>query len=159
MRASPVAQALVLGGASSPAGLDERLVFASEKLAEDALFIGNPWIELNVSVDQPRGSIEAKLYEVDAKNGSRLVSVGWQNLATRTSRDEGEDVPTGETMPVRILMTGLAQVVEKGSILELVLSPQSTETLTPHAQATTFTFTLGGEDARLWLPAVTPANP
>lgn len=153
LAASPVAQVAVAGAAPAIGPLaSQELAFETAAFPEDALFLGNPWIDLNVSVDQARGSLEARLYEVDAEGERELVSLGWQNLATRTSRDESEPVPTGETMPIRILMEGIAQRVEKGNMLVLVLSGESTSTLTPHVQATTFTFTLGGEDARLWLP-------
>ena len=157
-RGSPLVQALhragtydsLVDGAFGP----QSLAFETAALAEDARFFGNPWIDLNVSVDRPFGMIEARLYETGGKDGDELISLGWQNLATRTSRDQAEDVPTGELMQVRILMEAIAQVVEKGHGLKLVLSAENTETLTPQPEATTYTVILGGDaGAMLWMPA------
>lgn len=159
-RGSPVVQALHLAGFYGTP-VDDALgpltvAFETSGLAEDALFFGNPWIDLNVSVDKPFGSLEARLYETGGEDGDELISLGWQNLATRTSRDQSDDVPTGEPMQVRILLEAIAQVVEKGHGLKLVLSAENTGTLTPQPEATTYTVTLGGESgAALWLPVFT----
>ena len=135
------------------------VAFETGPVDADARYFGNPWIDLNVTVDRPFGMIEARLYETGGDDGDELISLGWQNLATRTSRDATEDVPTGEPMHVRILMEAIAQVVEKGHGLKLVLSAENTETLTPQPEATTYTVALGGETgAMLWLPSFASAS-
>jgi predicted acyl esterase len=154
MRASPVAQAgafLPFVGSVAPTDWVE---FSTEAFAEDALFIGNPWLELNVTVDRPEGHLSAYLFEVHADGKVEQVSAGWQDLALRTSRDQSEPVPVGQPMPVRVQLLGIAQVVERGHKLVLALAPDNVESLTPRPQVTTFTVQLGGEGgARLVLPA------
>lgn len=135
----------------------DRIAFETEPFAQDALFMGNPRLELNVTVDRAEGQLSAALYEVDESGKWELVSEGWQDLALRTSRDKAEPVPVGEPMQVRILLLGLAQKVEKGHTLVLELSAENDESLTPRPQVTTFSIALGGEDgARLVLPAFGP---
>lgn len=135
----------------------QSVAFETEAFDADTRIFGNPWIDLNVTVDQPFGMLEARLYETGGEDGDELISLGWQNLATRTSRDQAENVPTGEPMHVRILMEAIAQVIEKGHGLKLVLSAENTETLTPQPEATAYTIAFGGEEgAALWLPLFAP---
>lgn len=157
--ASPAEQLFPRAGRSGVGPLRlQALDFETAPMDADAHFFGNPYITVQVQVDQPRGSLEARLYEVTASDEWILVSEGWQNLATRTSRDQAESVPTGTPMDVRILMQGMAQVVEKGNRLVLTFSADNSATLTPHVQVTTFTFTLGGpKGAALWLPVFSAA--
>lgn len=154
LRASPAAQAagfLPLAGGVLPG---ESLAFETDAFAEDALFIGNPWVELNVTVDRPKGQLSVALYEVDDKGDHEPVSLGWLDLRLRNGRDKAEPVPVGEPVPLRIPLLGIAQHVEKGHKLVLYVAPENTETLTPRPQVTTFTVQLGGEGGlRVLLPA------
>lgn len=133
---------------------DGSVTWISEAFSAPTLFAGNPWIALNVSVDQPRGSLEARLYDVHDDGERELISMGWQNLAVRESRDKSSDVPTGQPMQVRILMEAIAQEIPQGHRLALALSSAQSDTTTPQMQATTFAIPLGGpEGAALMMPA------
>lgn len=153
IRTNPASQALSLAGAP-PDPLSDAAVFKTPAFETARLFAGNPHVDLNVSVDQPRGMLSVDLYVVkDTKR--ELISEGWQNLATRESREKASSVPTGTMMQVRILMEALAQDIPAGAILELHVSGLNADTLTPQAHMTTFTIKLGGpEGAALVLPEV-----
>ncbi|HUR68320.1 MAG TPA: CocE/NonD family hydrolase [Candidatus Thermoplasmatota archaeon] len=159
LSATPASQAQAMSGQRLPVLSAEEIAFETAAFAAPTLFIGNPYVDLHVSVDRPEGILEVRLYEVSPSGEREQVSVGWQNLATRESRDHASDVPTGEPMSVRVFLEGIAQQVKAGDTLQLVIRPDNTDSAMPQVTTTTYTIPLGGDEgARLWLPAFAPGE-
>lgn len=154
-RGSPVAQN-VGRVPRAPELLPDAARFESGAFAADTLVAGNPVVTLNVTVDRAEGQVEATLWRVKGEERT-LLSMGWQDLSLRTSRDTAEAVPVGEPVPLRILMEAVAEVVPAGEtlVLELSASNSNASAAAARPQVTAFTVALGGEDgAKVFLPIV-----
>ncbi|MGQ0536292.1 MAG: CocE/NonD family hydrolase [Methanobacteriota archaeon] len=104
------------------ATLDLEAAFVSETLTEPLLLMGNPTLSATVSVDRAGGYLAAVLYDVDPFGNEHRVSPGFVNLATRTTRDEAEDVPVGEPFAVTVKFYAIAHAFPPGHRLKVTLA-------------------------------------
>lgn len=123
------------------------VVFRSEPATNATRLFGNPWANLTVSADQPRGMVALALYDEGPDGSLFFLSEGFQNLATRTDRHHAEDVPTGVQLTLHVKMYAMAQVLDTGHRLRLVVSAAHQDATLPSAQAGSLTLLLGGEKA------------
>lgn len=145
---------------ASDAILATKAAFTSGTPDEALVLAGNPELRLWVSVDQPGGYLGAGLYDLDSKGGKTPVTRGHVNLATRTTRDQAESVPTDTPFPVTMKMYALAHVLQPGHRLVLELEGNGPDTHPHPTYAPRYTVHLGPDPpAALLAPVFRGAPP
>ncbi|HUR25407.1 MAG TPA: CocE/NonD family hydrolase [Candidatus Thermoplasmatota archaeon] len=111
-----------------------RLVYTLEPASDPWLIAGIPYLDLNVSSDQPGGIVNAFLLDSpsdgctpplgDAGTGNdaaALISFGAADLLHVTDLHGSHPFPTGTPTHIRLELTDIAQVVQPGHRLVLVI--------------------------------------
>jgi predicted acyl esterase len=123
----------------------EGLVYATAPLDAPAVIAGDPVVHLQVSSDQPGGHVTANLVVLESDfacdqfgqpSGLRMVSRGAADLRFHTGGFEAVPFPTNTVTPVRIDLYHLAERVEAGERLALVLSTARPTTTTSTSRST-----------------------
>jgi X-Pro dipeptidyl-peptidase len=100
------------------------LAHLSPVLHEPVLIAGNPFAYLRLSADQPGGIVSVGLYDLapEGCGGAKLLAEGAADLRFHDGRFRGRDFPTDGPQRVRVDLTNLADVVEAGHRIAVVVS-------------------------------------
>lgn len=139
-------------GATAPLRPPSTVLFASPTLDAPVHLMGNAYFHATVSVDKPGGALTATLYDEGPLHTRTKVVPGHLNLAQRESRDEAQDVPTGQPLDITVRMYALNHVFEAGHRLILELDGEGTEWPSPNHPDTTWTVHVAPETPA-WLEA------
>lgn len=123
----------------TPIPLPDGVTFRGKSLDKPLLLMGNPTLNITLSVDRPHGYIGAAIYDVDSSGAAVRVQPGYLNLAEREGRDSAKDVPAGQLLHVTVKFYALSHVFEAGHHLELRVSgaTEGTPSGPPDAPETT----------------------
>jgi putative CocE/NonD family hydrolase len=144
-----------------------RLVYSTAPAAEPWLLAGIPRLDLNITSDQPGGIVNAFLLDqqtdgclppTEGGSGNQraaLVSFGAADLLHVTDRFGMQPFPTGQPTHIQLELTDIAQVIQPGHRLVLVISAGNPVDHTSR-YAPTITIHAGTADGptRLSLPVV-----
>lgn len=114
------------------------------------VLLGAPELDMEVTVDQPRATLVARLCDVWPDGASALMTYGVLNLAHRNGHEHPEPCPVGEPFRVRLKLNDLGRQVPKGHRIRLALSNQHWPVLWPQPSLATLTVAPG--QGRLTLP-------
>ncbi|MGQ0536661.1 MAG: CocE/NonD family hydrolase [Methanobacteriota archaeon] len=141
------------------------LVYASEPATERVLVAGDPIAYLKIESDLPGGLVAVGLFDLGpdfacvdgVPKDAHAWTVGAADLRFHEGNRQGKDFPTGTPTFVRFDLTNIAEVLEPGHRLALVVSygdsslrqpaTKAFPSITVHADATP-------EDSQLVLPIV-----
>ena len=152
------------GGTSPDLAIDQRredgqaLCFDSEPLAEDTTLLGAPEITLELTVDQPKVNLAARLCDVYPDGTSALMTYGVLNLSHRNSHEFPEDCPVGRPFTVTLKLNDFARVIPKGHRIRLALATQHWFILWPQPALATATVRSGACSIKLPLRPPAPRD-
>ncbi len=107
-----------------PGDAPRALVFETGSIGDPVLLAGNPMAYLQLEADQPGGVLGIYLFALDPDDcrDSRHLSEGAADLRFHAGHLVGEDFPTGQPTWVRIDLENLAEPLQPGERLAVVLS-------------------------------------
>lgn len=130
-------------------------VFTGTPLEQPLHLLGNPRVEVTLSVDAPVAHLVAKLSEVAPDGSSLLLGSGVLNLTHRDGHEAPAPLVADERYRVAVEIDALGCVVAAGHCLRLALSASDWPNTWPAPCPSTTTLHLGGDGAaRLVLPSV-----
>jgi putative CocE/NonD family hydrolase len=127
------------------------LVFDSAPLDARLEILGACELEIDLAIDQPAGTIVARLCDVAPDGMSLRVSLGVLNLTHRHGHDRVVAMIPGRSERVRLRFPEVAHAFKPGHRIRLALSNAYWPVLWPSAAAVTMDVTPG--TSRLLLPA------
>lgn len=134
--------------------VDTGLAYVSAPVTDRTVIAGNPFAYLTLSSDRPGGVFAVHLLRVPASMscGDPSMSLDWlatgaADLRFHDGRYVGRDFPTGEPTPVRVDIYDIAEVLDPGDRIAVLVSgdedwyghagqPQYAPTITVHADPT-----------------------
>ncbi len=135
-------------------------LWESEPLDAPLDILGRPVLRLTLALNQPRGTLVARLVDLRPDGGAFLVARGVLNLCHRAGNAEPEAVVPGEFHEVTLPLDETGYRFGAGHRLRLALSTAYWPYLVPAPRAVTATMRAGAE-AELVLPVLgeTPETP
>ncbi len=134
----------------------ERLVLRTEPLEEALYLSGQARLSMDLTLEGAENTfLRADLNAVDG-DATQAATFGELNLALRNDVTSYEPVPTGEPFDATLRFQPAEQILEAGTVLELVLEPiDLTESDTPEAAgSSTLTLHTGPDATQLQLPVL-----
>lgn len=98
------------------------LVFESDPLQEDMEIFGMPFLDLELSSNQPVAMIAARLSDIAPDDKATRVTYGLLNLSHRNSHESPEALEPGKRYKVMVQLNGIAQRFPRGHRLRISLS-------------------------------------
>ena len=126
------------------------ICFDSTESLEDIEIFGAPVIELQLTSNQPKALLAARLCDISPDGAATRISYGLLNLCHRNGHDSPEDLPIGEPIEIRLQLDDVAYKLPKGHRLRLSLSNAYWPMVWPSPQAVTFAYDPG--NGQLHLP-------
>jgi len=133
----------------------ECIAFTSAAVSESVAILGNPEVDLSLSVDKPSALVAVRLCDVAPDGASVLVSWGLLNLTHRDSHEFPQALEPGRRFYVTVQLRMAGYQLAAGHRWRVGVSP----TYTRHAWPSPETVQLrlySGEGCRLRLPVRTP---
>lgn len=116
----------------------EAVAFTSDRLDEEAWLTGNPFTYLEMTSDAPEGIVEARLVELGegfdcatSPDDRVTISIGAADLRYYRGNFSPITFDTDEPVMVRISFQNIAERVESGHRLALILSGQTINDMDP----------------------------
>ena len=139
-----------------------RLIYQTAAMTQPLLVAGNPELDLRLSSDLPGGIVSAHLLdlppgfcETDGPQGAALIARGAADLRFHDGDFAGRDFPTGRPVRLHVDLSSIAQVVQPGHRLALMLSYGSAaDHIGRHLPEITIHAGGRGSASRLTLPVV-----
>ena len=107
------------------------LTFDTPPLADDAVFLGQPELELALACPAPLANLVARLVDVHPDSTATRVSLGTLNLAHRGGNADPAPLVPGEPIRVRLTLDACGYRLAPGHRLRLALSTAYWPTILP----------------------------
>jgi putative CocE/NonD family hydrolase len=102
----------------------QQLVYHTAPFAEDVEISGFFELDLWLAIDRPDTDVRARIFEVDLRGASVLLSEDWIRARHRSNLSEESAIATNEPLPYRFeRFTFISRLVAAGHRLRLVIGP------------------------------------
>lgn len=135
------------------------LCFDSEPFDAALEVLGQPALELEISVDQPVAFLVARLNDVSPTGASHRVTYALLNLCHRDSDREPTPVVPGKRYRLRLKMDAIAHRFRPGHRIRIALSTAYWPLMLPTPAPVTLTCYTGSGALRLPLRSMIPGEP
>ncbi|MGM0594283.1 MAG: CocE/NonD family hydrolase [Pseudomonadota bacterium] len=132
------------------------LVFDSAPLAAPLELLGNPWLDLELSVDRPVAMVAVRLSDLAPDDKATRVTYGLLNLTHRNGSEQPEPLEPGRRYRVAVKLNDIGYSLPAGHRLRIALSTSYWPLAWPAPQPVRLTVYSG--QSRLRLP-VRPPRP
>ncbi len=133
----------------------ESLSFTSAPLDKPIVLLGNPSLEISLSVDQPLALVAVRLCDVARDGASRLISWGLLNLTHHASHEFPAPLLPGARYEATVKLNMLGYEIPAGHQLRISISPTYARQAWPSPKPVSLTI-FTGEGCRLNLPVRAP---
>ncbi len=99
------------------------LAFTSAPLEDSLEILGRPFLEVELSADEPQALVAARLCDVWPDGASTLITRGILNLTHRSGHERAVPLIPGERYSVELLLDSISYAVPAGHRLRLSISP------------------------------------
>lgn len=133
----------------------EALSFTSQPLDAPLVILGNPQVDLELAVDQPRALLAVRLCDVAPEGASALVSWGLLNLTHRASHEFPSPLEPGKRERVAVRLNLAGYEFPQGHRIRVSISPTYASQAWPSPKTPRLTL-FTGAGCRLTLPVRAP---
>jgi hypothetical protein len=133
----------------------ECIAFTSKPVSEPVAILGNPEVNLELSVDKPNALVAVRLCDVAPDGASVLVTWGLLNLTHRDSDESPESLVPGQRYRVNVQLRMMGYELPAGHRWRVGISPTYARHAWPSPEVVRLSL-FAGDGCRLRLPVRTP---
>ena len=127
----------------------QSITFESPATADDIEIVGQPFVELDFSVDKPVAHIAVRLNDVWPSGEVSRITYHLQNLTQRDSRSEPMPLEPGKRYRMKIKLDDIAYKLPKGHKLRLAISTSYFPMMWPAPEPVKLTVYAGASELHL----------